>query len=115
MFDSLVRKYEAGGDPGCVSSGSGDLGGVCYGIYQLSSTKGSAYEFADWASHNENPTYAEYGAELAQYDASSQEFQDTWRRIGDEDPDGFEPEFGRPPRGYRRGHRRFRFHHGSHD
>ena len=32
-----------------------------------------------------------------------------------EDPDGFEPGFGRPPRGYRRGHRRFRFHHGSHD
>ena len=32
-----------------------------------------------------------------------------------EDPDGFEPGFGRPPRGYRRGYRRFRFHHGSHD
>ena len=89
MFDSLVRKYEAGGDPGCVSTGSGDLGGVSYGIYQFSSTKGSAYEFAEWASHNENQTYAMYGAELAQYSAYSQEFQDVWKRIGDEDPDGF--------------------------
>ena len=26
-----------------------------------------------------------------------------------------DPVLGRPPRGYRRGHRRFRFHHGSHD
>lgn len=89
MFDSLVRKYEAGGDPGCVSSGRGDLGGVSYGIYQLSSAEGSAYEFADWASRNENLTYALYGAELAQYDASSQEFQDIWKHIGDKDPDGF--------------------------
>lgn len=41
----VSRKEESDGGPGTVSSGKGDAGGVSYGTYQLSSTKGSAAEF----------------------------------------------------------------------
>lgn len=89
MFDSLVRKYEAAGDPGCVSTGSGDLGGVSYGIYQFAANTGSAQEFAEWATENENKVYAEYGERLAMYNAGSSEFSHEWQSIGEEDPEGF--------------------------
>src|SRR5262249_46471025 len=40
---SLSEKYESGGrGPGTVSTGKGDLGGVSYGTYQLSSKVGRA-------------------------------------------------------------------------
>ena len=29
----LSALYESNGDPGCVSSGAGDLGGISYGAY----------------------------------------------------------------------------------
>ena len=89
MFDKLVRKYEAAGDSGCVSSGAGDLGGVSYGIYQFASTTGSAEEFAEWASNHPDPSYAEYGERLARYSAGSESFSNEWEMIGEEDPNGF--------------------------
>lgn len=41
----LSAKYEAKGDPGRVSSGIGDIGGISYGAYQLSSKNGMAAAF----------------------------------------------------------------------
>ena len=31
----LSASYESNGNPGCVSTGAGDLGGISYGAYQL--------------------------------------------------------------------------------
>ncbi len=42
----LSERYESGGDPGSVSSGLHDAGGVSYGLYQLSSATGAAADFA---------------------------------------------------------------------
>lgn len=44
---ALVRKYEAWGDPACVSSGMGDFGGISYGIYQFSSKAGVVQSFCE--------------------------------------------------------------------
>ena len=41
----LSALYESNGDPGCVSTGYGDLGGISYGAYQLASNTGSVEEF----------------------------------------------------------------------
>ena len=48
LNNSLVMKYEAGGDPASVSSGSGDLGGRSYGSYQFSSSAGIVDDFVEW-------------------------------------------------------------------
>ena len=41
----LSASYESNGNPGCVSSGAGDLGGISYGAYQLASAAGSVDAF----------------------------------------------------------------------
>lgn len=47
---ALSAKYETGGrGPGVVSTGKGDLGGVSYGSYQMSSTMGTAGRFVTQA------------------------------------------------------------------
>lgn len=85
----LVRKYEASGDPGAVSTGEGDLGGISYGIYQLASNMGALTTFLNFACNYENDALANYGRTLSQYEVNSQEFIDTWREIGANDPEGF--------------------------
>lgn len=85
----LVRKYEAGGDPACVSSGSGDLGGMSYGIYQLSSNSGSVQSFCEWACNYPDDDLANYGRLLCEYEANSPQFVRMWKEIGANDPEGF--------------------------
>lgn len=87
----LVRKYEASGDPGAVSDacGGGDLGGISYGIYQLSSNAGSVESFLRFACEYRDPALANYGKVLAQYEINGQTFQGQWRSIGAIDPEGF--------------------------
>lgn len=41
----LSASYESNGNPGCVSTGYGDLGGISYGTYQLASNAGSVDAF----------------------------------------------------------------------
>ena len=60
----LARKYESNGDPSCVSTGEGDLGGVSYGLYQLSSQAGSVESFLAWVCKYPNPDLANYGKVL---------------------------------------------------
>lgn len=86
---SLARKYESNGDPAAVSSGAGDLGGISYGLYQLSSSMGVVKEFLAWLCDYPKPEYANYGKVLAEYEINSQEFIDEWKCIGTIDPDGF--------------------------
>lgn len=85
----LARKYESNGDPACVSSGEGDVGGISYGLYQLSSTVGSVKEFVAWLSEYPKPEYANYGKILAMNEINSRQFIADWKNIGYIDPVGF--------------------------
>ena len=85
----LVREYEAGADPACVSSGAGDLGGVSYGIYQLASSAGAVEAFREWACDYPDDDLANYGRLLCEFGINSKEFKKMWREIGINDPEGF--------------------------
>ncbi len=85
----LARKYESNGDPAAVSSGAGDLGGISYGLYQLSSSMGVVKNFLDWLCAYPDPKYANYGKVLSEYEINSQDFIDEWKSIGSIDPGGF--------------------------
>ena len=74
---SLSRRYESNGDPGTVSHGRGDRGGVSYGTYQLSSTMGSASEFRTWL-RREHPDLA---AQLGNAAPGTPAFSRAWRDI----------------------------------
>ena len=87
---SLSAKYESHGNPGVVSSGSGDLGGVSYGSYQLASNTGAVDSFLEWAKGYSNDALANYARELSKFPINSQEFKNLWRNNGDVDPGGFE-------------------------
>lgn len=89
MITDLVYRYEAGGDPGAVSSGSGDLGGISYGIFQLASDTGSVQAFLDWASTYEDDGLAHYADVLSEFPINSEAFKKIWRQLGTEDPKGF--------------------------
>ena len=86
---TLARKYESNGDPAAVSSGTGDLGGISYGLYQLSSNVGTVKSFLDWLCAYPDPKYANYGKVLSEYEINSQDFIDEWKSIGGIDPGGF--------------------------
>lgn len=87
---SLSAKYESHGNPGIVSSGSGDLGGVSYGSYQLASNTGAVDSFLEWGKSYSNDALANYARELSKFAVNSQEFKDLWKQIGDVDPGGFQ-------------------------
>ena len=87
---SLSAKYESHGDPGAVSSGSGDLGGVSYGSYQFASNVGAVDCFLEWAKDYSNDALANYARELRKFPVNSQEFKNLWKEIGDVDPNGFQ-------------------------
>lgn len=87
---SLSAKYESHGNPGVVSSGSGDLGGISYGSYQLASNTGAVDSFLEWAKGYSNDALANYARELSKFPINSQEFKKLWRNIGDVDPGGFQ-------------------------
>ena len=87
---SLSAKYESHGDPGAVSSGSGDLGGVSYGSYQFASNVGAVDCFLEWAKDYSNDALANYARELIKFPVNSQEFKNLWKEIGDVDPNGFQ-------------------------
>ncbi|WP_051272791.1 LysM peptidoglycan-binding domain-containing protein [Sphingomonas phyllosphaerae] len=79
---AIAERYERGGrGPGTVSTGSGDPGGVSYGVYQLSSNAGTLQKFLA----NEGKSYA---AELGT-GVGSEGFNATWKAIAARDPQGF--------------------------
>lgn len=86
---ALARKYESSGDPACVSTGAGDLGGISYGLYQLASNVGSVDEFLAWLVDYPAPELANYGKVLAENPVNSQAFIQTWKDIGTVDPGNF--------------------------
>ncbi|WP_157692922.1 WXG100 family type VII secretion target [Pedococcus dokdonensis] len=82
---SLSRRYESSGNPGTVSTGRGDNGGVSYGTYQLSSRTGSASEFVTWL-RREHPEYAE---RLGDARPGSAAFSRAWRETAAADATEF--------------------------
>lgn len=85
----LARKYESNGDPACVSSGAGDLGGISYGLYQFASKVGVVDEFVAWLCDYPNPALANYGNVLAQHEVNSAAFIQQWKDLGTIDPGNF--------------------------
>jgi hypothetical protein len=85
----LSAKYESSGDPASVSSGSGDLGGISYGIYQLASNASSVDSFVNWLRNYPYRALANYGHVLAEHDVNSEGFIQTWKDIGTTDPGNF--------------------------
>lgn len=90
MFTDLVYKYEAGGDPGTVSTGAGDLGGVSYGIFQLASNTGAVQSFIDWGVTYADEGLAHYAELLGELEIGSGQFNRAWRYIAEQDRAGFE-------------------------
>jgi hypothetical protein len=79
----LAAKYESCADPGRVSSGYGDLGGISYGAIQFSSNSGNVGAFIDWLKQSADEYRLAIGNELSLYAINSPEFIATWERIGD--------------------------------
>ncbi len=85
----LTKKYESNGDPACVSDGEGDLGGISYGMYQLSSKAGSVDAFLDFVIDYEDEKLSNYGRVLREREINSEDFINEWKLIGEVDADGF--------------------------
>lgn len=82
----ISAKYETGGfNPGMISSGKGDFGGVSYGIPQFATNTGSADAFVTWLKE-EDP---EMGAYFKEYGAGTEEFSNAWKQTADEYGDKF--------------------------
>lgn len=81
---ALSVQYEtAGRGPGTVSTGRGDLGGVSYGSYQLSTANGRPQDFLA----NEG---ARWAGEFAGQRAGTPAFSQTWRDIAAREPEAFQ-------------------------
>lgn len=83
---TLSARYESNGDPGTVSSGRGDRGGVSYGSYQFATNTGSARAFANWLGR-ERP---ELGRALEGLHPGTPEFSNAWRRLARDHREDFQ-------------------------
>jgi murein DD-endopeptidase MepM/ murein hydrolase activator NlpD len=85
-YDILSHKYESNGDPGCVSDGAGDAGGVSYGLYQLASRTGPVKEFVEFCVSSGYPG----GSTLAAAGKpGSDSFSEAWKQVATQDATGF--------------------------
>lgn len=83
-LDSLSKSGEtASGDPGAISTGRGDKGGVSYGPYQLSTTQGTAGEFLN------SPEAKRWADKFKGLEPGTEAFNAQWRRVAASDPTGF--------------------------
>ena len=62
-YISKVEEVSELGNGGYISTGAGDYGGVSYGIYQFSTTTGSARDFVNWTKKNDTEVYKYFKAE----------------------------------------------------
>lgn len=74
----ISAKYETGGyDGGKVSSGTGDYGGISYGLPQFSTTTGSADKFVNWLKQS----IPKMGKYFGNSRAGSKEFSNAWKQV----------------------------------
>ena len=81
----LSAKYESNGNPGTVSTGAGDRGGVSYGSYQFATNTGSAKAFVN----SLNKTRPQYGKAFAGLTPGTSAFSAAWKNLAAKDPKGF--------------------------
>jgi LysM repeat protein len=81
----LSAKYESNGNPGTVSTGAGDRGGVSYGSYQFATNTGSAKAFVDSLKR----THPQYGKVFEGLTPGSASFSRAWKDLAAKDPKGF--------------------------
>ena len=62
-YISKVEEVSELGNGGYISTGAGDYGGVSYGIYQFSTTTGSARDFIKWTRNHDQEVYKYFKAE----------------------------------------------------
>lgn len=92
LLGTVSAQYESNGDPGLISSGSGDLGGASYGAYQFASTYNIPHTFAKWCvSSGNNKTVG--NTLLAAYEKDGNKlgtnFNAAWKKIAADDKNGF--------------------------
>lgn len=91
LLGTVTAKYESNGNPGAISSGNGDAGGVSFGAYQFASRAGVPLTFANWCVSTGKAT--ETGNRLiAAYNTDSgygETFKAEWKALANEDHDGF--------------------------
>jgi hypothetical protein len=81
---SLSQKYESNGDPGRVSSGVGDIGGVSYGAYQMTSSGGGTV-----SRFLKSEAGSPWASEFAGLVPGTKEFSEKWKEIALRDPEKF--------------------------
>ncbi|MDT8716152.1 DUF5050 domain-containing protein [Clostridium sp. 19966] len=78
----LSAKYESNGDPGSISSGSGDVGGKSYGAWQFSSNVGTVDSFLVYLHDNELNFYNTLNsAKQADGGSFGSNFDNAWKQI----------------------------------
>ncbi|MBQ2378280.1 MAG: hypothetical protein II297_07760 [Clostridia bacterium] len=91
LLGSVTAKYESNGNPGAISSGNGDAGGVSFGAYQFASRAGVPLTFANWCINTGSAI--ETGSRLiAAYNTDNgygETFKAEWRALAAEDPSTF--------------------------
>ena len=86
VLGHISAKYETGGwNPGMVSSGAGDYGGVSYGLSQFSTTQGSAKSFVKWLSQKSSTL----GGYFSGKTPGTAAFGDAWKKCYSEHGDEF--------------------------
>ena len=90
MLGLLSKTYESNGDPGCVSTGVGDRGGVSYGCFQLATNVGAVDSFLRWLGENTDGQLFEFYRELSQFLPGTDDFSSMWQKIAEESPEAFE-------------------------
>ena len=77
---TVSAKYESNGNPGTVSGGTGDYGGISYGAYQLSSKQGTCSEYVK---------QSKYQSEFVGTTPGTPEFTAKWKALAARDSAGF--------------------------
>lgn len=78
-YISKVEEVSELGNGGYISTGAGDYGGVSYGIYQFSTTTGSARDFVNWAKKNDSEVY-KYFKDEGNPRPSTAAFNRAWKK-----------------------------------
>ena len=74
---------ESNGDPGRISSGKSDRGGISYGLYQFASAIGSLQRFM------ESNEFSSFKNNFEGLEVNSEEFKAAWQRVALENSDSF--------------------------
>ena len=68
------------GDGSYVSPGTGDYGGISYGLYQFSTTTGSAKDFVNWSKDNNYPEIYKIFQDAGNPKAGTPAFGRAWKK-----------------------------------